>query len=405
MRFELRVALRYLFSKKKQNAINIVSGVCATGICVASLALVCILSVYNGFQSVVGDLYSSFDPDLRIQPKEGKIYPDTLPQIAEIRNIKGIKTQASVLEDGAVLMNGEKQTSVTLCGVDANYYNIVNKDIVYAGEFNVGKDDVPYMVLGIALAAQLNASIHFVQPITVYAPIHDAKLSISNPEGAFNQMQIFVSGLYSVNQQETDSKFAFIPINVAREMYGYGAHDISHIDIKIADGANISTIKKEIERVLSDVDGYTFEVLDKETLHADFYRMLQVEKWVTFLILFFVLMIAIVNIIGSLSMLIIEKKNDIQTLKHLGATNSTIRRIFLLEGWLVTAIGCVAGVILGLLLCGLQSWFGIIRLSEGTDFVIQYYPVEVHFLDIIIIIISVLSIGLITAWYPTKYAE
>ncbi len=405
MRFELRVALRYLFSKKKQNAINIVSGVCATGICVASLALVCILSVYNGFQSVVGDLYSSFDPDLRIQPKEGKIYPDTLPQFAEIKKIKGIKNQASVLEDGAVLMNGEKQTSSTLCGVDANYYNIINKDIVYAGEFNVGKDDVPYMVLGVALAAQLNASIHFVQPITLYAPIHDAKLSISNPEGAFNQMQIFVSGLYSVNQQETDSKFAFIPINVAREMYGYGEHDISHIDIKIEDGANVSSIKKQIEKILSEIDGYSFEVLDKETIHADFYRMLQVEKWVTFLILFFVLMIAIVNIIGSLSMLIIEKKNDIQTLKHLGATNSTIRRIFLLEGWLVTAIGCIAGVVVGLLLCGLQSWFGIIRLSEGTDFVIEYYPVDVQFLDIIIIIISVLSIGLITAWYPTKYAE
>mgnify|MGYP003311652552 FL=1 len=405
MHFELRVALRYLFSKKKQNAINIVSGVCATGICVASLALVCILSVYNGFQSVVGDLYSSFDPDLRIQPKEGKIYPDTLLQIAEIKKIKGIKTQASVLSDGAVLMNGEKQTSATLCGVDANYHKIINKDVVYAGEFNVGKDDVPYMVLGVALAAQLNASIHFVQPITLYAPIHDAKLSISNPEGAFNQMQIFVSGLYFVNQQETDSKFAFIPINVAREMYGYGAHDISHIDIKIEDGANISSIKKQIEEILSDVDGHAFEVLDKETLHADFYRMLQVEKWVTFLILFFVLMIAIVNIIGSLSMLIIEKKNDIQTLKHLGATNNTIRKIFLLEGWLVTAIGCIAGVVLGLLLCGLQSWFGIIRLSEGTDFVIEYYPVDVQFLDIIIIIISVLSIGLITAWYPTKYAE
>lgn len=405
MRFELRVALRYLFSKKKQNAINIVSGVCATGICVASLALVCILSVYNGFQSVVGDLYSSFDPDLRIRPKEGKIYPDSLPQIAEIKKIKGIKTQASVLEDGAVLMNGEKQTSVSLCGVDANYYNIINKDVVYAGEFNVGKDDVPYMVLGVALAAQLNASVHFVQPITVYAPIHDAKLNISNPEGAFNQMQIFVSGLYSVNQQETDSKFAFIPINVAREMYGYGAHDITHIDLKLEDGVNTASIQKEIENLLSDVEGYTFEVLDKETLHADFYRMLQVEKWVTFLILFFVLMIAIVNIIGSLSMLIIEKKNDIQTLKHLGATNGTIRRIFLLEGWLVTAIGCIAGVILGLLLCGLQSWFGIIRLSEGTDFVIEYYPVDVHFWDIIIIIISVLSIGLLTAWYPTKYAE
>lgn len=405
MRFELRVALRYLFSKKKQNAINIVSGVCATGICVASLALVCILSVYNGFQSVVGDLYSSFDPDLRIRPKEGKIYPDSLPQIAEIKKIKGIKTQASVLEDGAVLMNGEKQTSVSLCGVDANYYNIINKDVVYAGEFNVGKDDVPYMVLGVALAAQLNASVHFVQPITVYAPIHDAKLNISNPEGAFNQMQIFVSGLYSVNQQETDSKFAFIPINVAREMYGYGAHDITHIDLKLEDGVNTASIQKEIENLLSDVEGYSFEVLDKETLHADFYRMLQVEKWVTFLILFFVLMIAIVNIIGSLSMLIIEKKNDIQTLKHLGATNGTIRRIFLLEGWLVTAIGCIAGVILGLLLCRLQSWFGIIRLSEGTDFVIEYYPVDVHFWDIIIIIISVLSIGLLTAWYPTKYAE
>lgn len=405
MRFELRVALRYLFSKKKHNAINIVSGVCAAGICVASLALVCILSVYNGFQSVVGDLYSSFDPDLRIQPKEGKIYPDSLPQMAEVKKIKGIKTHASVLSDGAVLMNGEKQTSVTLCGVDANYYKIVNKDVVYAGEFNVGTNDVPYMVLGVALAAQLNASIHFVQPITVYAPIHDAKLSISNPEGAFNQMQIFVSGLYSVNQQETDSKFAFIPINTAREMYGYGPHDITHIDIKVEEGTDIASIQKQIKSILYDADGYTFDVLDKETLHSDFYRMLQVEKWVTFLILFFVLMIAIVNIIGSLSMLIIEKKNDIQTLKHLGATDNTIRRIFLLEGWLVTAIGCLAGVVLGIFLCCLQSWFGIIQLSEGTDFVIKYYPVDIQILDILIIIISVLSIGLITAWYPTKYAE
>lgn len=405
MRFELRVALRYLFSKKKQNAINIVSGVCATGICVASLALVCILSVYNGFQSVVGDLYSSFDPDLRIQPKEGKIYPDTLPQIKEIRNIKGIKAQAPVLTDDVILMNGGKQTSATLCGVDGNYSRIIKEDVVFAGEFNVGKDDTPFMVLGVALAAQLNANTHFVEPVTLYTPIHDAKLSVANPEGAFNQMQIFVSGLYSVNQQETDSKFAFIPINVAREMYGYEPHDISHIDIKTEDGADIKKIKREIEQTLSDTEGYTFEVLDKETLHADFYRMLQVEKWVTFLILFFVLMIAIVNIIGSLSMLIIEKKGDIQTLKHLGATNSTIRRIFLLEGWLVTVIGCLAGVVIGLLLCGIQSWFGIIRLTEGADFVVKYYPVDVQIIDIIVIIFSVLAIGLVTAWYPTKYAE
>ena len=208
---------------------------------------------------------SSFDPDLRIQPKEGKTYPDTLPQIAEIRKIKGIQTQAPVLSDGAVLMNGEKQTSATLCGVDENYYKIIKKDIVYAGEFNVGNDEVPYMTLGVALAAQLNASIHFVQPVTLYAPIHDAKLSISNPEGAFNQIQIFVSGLYSVNQQETDSKFAFIPINVAREMYGYGPHDISYIDIKIEEGADIEAIQKQIKEILSSVDGYAFDVLDKET--------------------------------------------------------------------------------------------------------------------------------------------
>lgn len=404
MSVEFKIALRYLFSKKKQSAINIISSICAGGICVATIALVCILSVYNGFQSLVADLYSAFDPDIRISCVNSKTFSYSDSVSALVNGVDGVALSSPILEDGAILLNDSKQVSIRLCGVEQSYLKLISVDsVTYRGVFNIGTPDVPYLVVGAATAAQLETSVHFVSPVTVFTPIHDAKINLANPDGAFNQIELFVAGVYSVHQQDTDSRFAFLPISTARALFGQDSLCCTHIDIKTS-----KDIEKTKELLVSKLSELTtdlqFKVETKTELHAEFYKMLKVEKWITFLILFMVLMVAVVNIIGSLSMLIIEKKEDIKTLRFLGADNTMVRKVFLLEGWLISALGCLIGVVAGVVLCALQSWFGIIKLSEGGDFVVDAYPVVVNPLDVLVVLFTVLLVGGLVAWIPTKFA-
>lgn len=402
MRLQLFIALRYLFSKKSHNIINIISMICAGGVCVATIALICTLSVYNGFQNIISGVISSFDPDLKVTLAEGKIFDLSEPQ-QKLQTIEPIELICPVLEETALIRGKEKQTFVTVKGVPHNYNEAVNADsVIEAGKFKLEDENGIYTVLGAALFNQIDASVGYDNPVSFYAPKYATKVNIANPNQSFNTQYAYISGIYATHQFEIDSKYAFLPLQYAQEIFNYNGL-VSALEIKIKDD-DIESAKTAIQNAL----GEKYVVQDKMEQHQDFYKMMKIEKWITFLILFFILMIAVVNIIGSLTMLILEKKNDIQTLKHLGATSSFIQQVFLLEGWLISTLGTIAGLAIGLILCLIQEYFGIIKLGNGSDdgtFFIQAYPVYVQWTDILIILSTTLIAGLFIAWIPTRYIK
>lgn len=402
MRLQLFIALRYLFSKKSHNIINIISMICAGGVCVATIALICTLSVYNGFQNIISGVISSFDPDLKVTLAEGKIFDLSEPQ-QKLQTIEPIELICPVLEETALIRGKEKQTFVTVKGVPHNYNEAVNADsVIEAGKFKLEDENGIYTVLGAALFNQIDASVGYDNPVSFYAPKYATKVNIANPNQSFNTQYAYISGIYATHQFEIDSKYAFLPLQYAQEIFNYNGL-VSALEIKIK-GDDIESAQTAIQNAL----GEKYVVQDKMEQHQDFYKMMKIEKWITFLILFFILMIAVVNIIGSLTMLILEKKNDIQTLKHLGATSSFIQQVFLLEGWLISALGTIAGLAIGLILCLIQEYFGIIKLGNGSDdgtFFIQAYPVYVQWTDILIILSTTLIAGLFIAWIPTRYIK
>lgn len=403
MRFSLHIAIRYLFSKKMHNSINITSLICASGICVATIALICTLSVYNGFQSLISGLYNAFDPDLKVSLVEGKTFVCPQDQLDSLKSIKGVATIAEVLEENAMVKNKEKQTTIFIKGVSPNYVQLINPDsVITAGRFILFDGENNFTVIGAASAAILDANVACINPIHFYAPKHDTKVNIANPEKSFNDKISYVSGVYAVNQQDIDSRFAFCTLDFARNLFNYDKNEISSLEINLGKEEDEENAKQQIQKLLGD----KFIVKDKHEQHEEFYRMLKVEKWITFLILFFILLIAVINVIGSLTMLIIEKENDIRTLSSLGANDRTIKEIFILEGWLISVTGAIAGLILGLTLCFLQQQFGLIRLNDGginDAFIVDSYPVVINWSDIFIIMASILTVGLLIAWFPSRY--
>ena len=376
--------------------------ICAGGICVATLSLVCTLSVYNGFQQLITQLFNSFDPDLRITLVEGKTFDVNAPEIQQLKTLEFVAVAAKILEENALIRNKEKQVPVTVKGVSPEYLQLISPDsVLYTGRFILSGGDEDFAVVGAALASQIDAGVYFVQPISLYAPKYNAKINLSNPERAFNERQMYISGIYATNQQEIDSKFAFVSIDFARELFGYGEEVVTAIELNLKPGTNINHAKSELRRLLGD----KFLIQDKREQHEEFYRMMKIEKWITFLILSFILLIAVFNVIGSLTMLIIEKKNDIQTLRNLGANSRLIRTIFLLEGWLITVFGALLGLVIGLILCLAQQFFGILKLNTGgmpDAFIVDAYPVYVQWTDIFLILFTVLFVGFVVVWYPTR---
>ncbi len=401
MRLQFFIALRYLFSKKSHNIINIISMICAGGVCIATIALICTLSVYNGFQQLISGVISSFDPDLKIELAEGKNF-DPTDVISKIRNIDGVNMFSEVLEETALIRGQEKQTFATIKGVSQNYNQLIDaQSITESGSFILQDSKREYTVLGVALANQIEANLGFT-PVSFYAPKYATKVNVANPSGAFNSIDVNVRGIYATHQYDIDSKYAFFPIQHTRTLFNYG-NVVSAVEVKTDNGKS-NEVQKAIQRALGD----RYTIQNKEEQHEDFYKMMRIEKWITFLILFFILLISIINIVGSLSMLILEKKNDIQTLRNLGGTTTFIRQIFLLEGWLISALGAIFGLVIGLILCLLQQHFGIIKLGADADdgtFLVNAYPICVHWTDVALVLFSVLFVGLVVAWWPTRYIK
>jgi len=393
------IARRYLFSKKSHNAINVISAISVCGIAVATMAMIVVLSVFNGFGGIVESMFSAFDPDLKITVKEGKVFDYHTPKFQEALQVEGVLMISESLQENALFMYEEQQMPVLLKGVSEDFNLLTDMDkLIIDGRFVLREDVVDYATLGAGLAVYLGARPGFINPIEIYAPKRDVRVNPANPAAAFTTAYVQIGGVFSLNTPDYDDQMAIIPIELARELLNYD-NEVTSLDLKLDAEASVKGVKKKIQRILGD--GYAVE--DRFEQQSESYRMLQIEKWVTFLILAFILLIAVFNVVGSLLMLIVEKKEDIKSLRNMGASNKLITNIFMYEGWLITFIGIVTGLIIGLTLCLLQQHFGFIKLSDIPGaYIIDAYPVIVKFSDILIVFAVVSIIGLVTVLYPVN---
>jgi ABC-type transport system, involved in lipoprotein release, permease component len=394
-----KIAFRYLFSKKSHSAINIISMVSVSGVAIATMALVCTLSVFNGFQNLVASLFCSFDPELKVSVVEGKTFNANNPKIDAVRKMPEIAVFSEIVEDNALVRYKDRQVTATLMGVSDNFSKLTHIDsILYDGKFVLADNLVSYATVGAGLSLSLGVGANFVEPLEIYAPKREGKISMANPASAFNTDYAYVTAIFSVNQAKYDESTIIVPISLARKLFQY-SNEVTAVELKLKPNSDIDDLKSKISRIL----GSDFKVSDRYEQQEEAFKMMKIEKWMTFLILCFVLMIATFNIIGTLSMLIIEKKADITTLRSLGADNQLISKIFLFEGWLISAIGAMVGIVLGLLLCVAQENFGLLRMGGNMGaFVVDAYPVKVVWTDLITILGVVFTIGFLSAWYPVR---
>jgi len=387
-----------LISKKSRNAINIISFISIFGVAIGTAALIIVLSVFNGFDNLIESMYNSFDPDLKISIAEGKTFNSNNSNITKIKTLDGVEIFSETLEENALLKYDNNQYFATIKGVDSNFCKISGIDtMIIGGEFMLhDNNNQEYAVVGQGIAGFLSLGLNYINPIIIYVPKRNASISM-NPEKAFNKKYIFPSGVFSI-QQEFDTKYIIVPLDFAKDLLDY-KNNISSLELKISPDYNIDDIQNKIQTILGD----DFVVKNRFQQHETFYKIMKSEKWAIFLILTFILIIASFNIIGSLSMLIIDKKNDISTFQSMGANLKSIRKIFLLEGWMISIAGAFVGLIIGYFVCWLQITFGIVKMTGAGSFIINTYPVAINYIDIIIIFITVLIIGWIAAWFPVKY--
>jgi len=397
MNFPLYIARRYLFGKKSQNAINIISLISVLGVATGTMALVVVLSVFNGFDKVVQSLFNSFDPDLKITLAEGKTFVPDQDLFAQIRTTEGVTALSEVLEENALLMYGEKQYIATVKGVDDEFIDVSGLDsMVYDGSMKLHDANRAYAVIGQGVAYNLQVGLNFINPLFVYFPKRLGSVNLSNPDDAFKRKFIYPSGIFSI-EQEFDSKYIIVPIDFIRELLDY-SREVTAVEIKIADPELIPAAEKRIEEIL----GPEFSVKNRQEQNELFYRIMKTEKWAIFLILTFIVIVASFNIIGSLSMLIIDKKSDILTLRNMGANNKQIGQVFLIEGWMISIIGSFIGLVTGTLICWIQIRYELLKLTGSGTFVIDAYPVDLQLPDLLLIWVTVLLIGFLAARYPVR---
>lgn len=402
MNLPLKIAKRYLVSKKSHSVINIISLVSVCGIAIASMALVCILSVFNGFQDLIASLFSTIDPQIKVTPIQGKTFDASDPAIQEMAQWPEIAQISPVIEENVLLIYGDRQVPALLKGVTNQYEKQTRiDDIIIDGHFLLHDTITDYATIGVGLANSLATGAGFRRPLMAYVPKRKARINMANPSSSLSSGRLFMTAVFRVNQAEYDDQLAIVPIDFARRLFDYTTK-ASALEITLQENANEANIMERIQGKLGD----NFEVKNRMEQKEASFKMVQIEKWMSYLILGFILMIASFNAIGSLSMLIIDKKADIDTLKSLGADNRLISRIFLTEGWLISAVGAVTGIVVGILLCWGQQTFGWIKLGEMSEaFIIEAYPVSVQLLDIVAVLALVLLLGFFTAWYPVKYLK
>lgn len=398
-RLSRKIAWRYLFSKKSHSAINAISIVSVCGVAITTLALICTLSVYNGFTQLIGSLYSQIDPQIKITPRQGKTLDTEAAEIKQIASWPEVAVFSPVVEENALCQYKDRQQPVLVKGVPDNYTELSHiQELITSGTFILNDGRIDYISPGIGVAAQLGISTNTPYPVELYAPNRLGRVNLVNPAQSFNSRRFFIAGIFCSNQAIYDDQLVILPLATAREMFSYTT-EATAIELRLAPGFTENEVAQKLETALGD--SYRVATHIEQN---DWYKWVQIEKWITFLILSFILMIATFNVIGALSMLIIDKKRDIDTLQNLGADDRLISRIFLAEGWLISAIGAGSGLILGVILCYLQQEYGLLKLgnSEGM-FITDAYPVRLELFDTLAVTTIVLILGFVTAWYPAKF--
>ncbi len=397
MKLSYYIAKRYLFAKKSRNAINIISAVSVAGVAVGTMALIIILSVFNGLETMVSGIFNTFDPDIKISASEGKTFiPDT-SRLKLLAKVDGLCCYSLTIEDNALLKYGSREYIATIKGIDDNYTMVSSIDSsMWEGEFKLKNNNGrPYAVPGIGVAQYLGIRVNFITPLEIIFPRKTGSTSLS-AENSLNRKFIFPSGIFEV-EKDYDSKYVYIPLDFARELTET-EKAVSTIEIKFQKNADPDAVQKAIKKIY----GKGYSVQNRNEQQAIFYKVMRSERLAIFFILTLILIIASFNIIGSLTMLIIEKERDIEILKSLGADNNLIRNIFIFEGWLISIIGALAGVILGFVVCWLQQTYGLVKL-QSQSLIMNSYPVVLKLIDFIIVPGTVLLIGYWAAWYPVRF--
>ena len=400
MNFPFFIARRYLISKKSHNAINVISGISVCGVALATLALVCTLSVFNGFQELAESFFTAFDPELKITAAQGKVFDGETPSVRALKTWKEVEVYSESLEDNAMVQYMGRQAMVVVKGVEENFDRLTPIDsILYGrGELKLQDEVVAYAIPGIQLISILGSSIRFARPYEVYAPKRGVKVNMANPTSSFVKEKLFSTGLtFAVNQDKYDSSYIITSIDFARRLFQYTT-EVTAVNLKLTDGADTRAVQSRIRKALGD----SFIVQNRYEQQTDTYRVMEIEKFISYIFLTFILAIACFNVIGSLSMLIIDKRDDVVTLRNLGATDRQIVRIFLFEGRMISLAGAVIGIALGLFMCWLQQTFGFIALGSGA-FIVEAYPVSVHASDVVLVFVTVIVVGFLSVWYPVHY--
>lgn len=402
MNFPFYIARRYLFSKKSTHAINVISGISVVGVAVATMALVVTLSVFNGFHDLVASFFTQMDPQLKITPVKGKTAPADDPILTKIRHLPEVEVATECLEEQALAVYGDRQQMVIVKGVEDNFNQLTHIQEILEGDgdFELHAADLSYGIPGLGVAYQLGLGYTYEHPLRIFAPRREGQLNMANPTEGFVVDDLYSPGVvFCMKQGKYDKNYILTSIAFTRHLFDLDGR-LSSLEIRLKPGSDFERVKSQMEEIAAG----KFYVQDRYEQQDDTFRIMKVEKLIAYVFLTFILMIACFNIIGSLSMLIIDKKEDVVTLRNLGATDHQITRIFLFEGRMISAIGAILGVLIGLLLCWLQQQYGIVRLgsSEGS-FVVDAYPVSVHPWDIVLIVFTVMAVGFLSVWYPVRY--
>ncbi len=402
MNFPFYIARRYLFSKKSTHAINVISFISVIGVAVAAMALVVVMSGFNGFSDLVASFFTEFDPQLKIEATTGKAMPADDPLLAKVKRMPEVSVSTECVEDQALAVYHGKQKMVMIKGMEANLDSLTHiSNICYGdGDLDLEIANLQYGLLGIRVAQDLGTGLLWRDYLHVYAPQREGQYDPTDPTQSFVEDSLISPGLvFQVKQYKYDGGYIITSLNFARRLFNRQGQ-ITSLELRMKSGVDIDKVQDEIEALL----GSKYTVRNRYEQQADTFKIMRIEKLFAYIFLSFILMVACFNIIGSISMLMIDKKNDVQTLRSLGASEKQIVRIFLFEGRLISVAGAIIGIGLGLLLCWLQQTYGLVKLgNEAGDFVINAYPISVHPLDIIVIFFTVIVVGWLAVWYPVSY--
>ncbi len=402
MNFSLFVAKRYLFSKKSTHVINIISAISAVGVAVATMAMVVTLSVFNGFHDLVATLFTAFDPQIEISPAKGKTMDANSPLLTDIKRMKEVSVATESVEDQALAIYEGRQAMVKIRGVQDNFDSLthIREILMGDGEYMLKVADMDCGILGIRLAQTLGTGITFDSPLYVYAPKRQGQLNMANPTDGFVEGALYSPGvIFCVKQAKYDKNLILTNIAFARNLFDLEGK-VTALSLRLKPGSDLDKVKAQIKEKV----GSEMVVKDRFEQQEDTFRIMKIEKLIAYIFLTFILAVACFNIIGSLSMLIIDKRDDVKTLRNLGADDKLITRIFLMEGRMISTIGAVVGIALGLALCWAQQTFSIVGLGKSSgSFVVDAYPVSVHPWDIVLVFFTVIIVGYTAVWYPVRY--